>query len=111
MTGLGGHEGDLNRGAITHFAYQNYFWRLAQSRAQSVGIIVKIVAEFALIECRLELWMHKLDRVLKGDDMNGLFLVNLIEDGCERSRFSASCGTRYQNQACFFRSHFAKEWW
>ena len=54
MASLCRHQGDFDRGTVAHFAHENDFRRLPQRRPQTVGIIVKILAQLALIECRLE---------------------------------------------------------
>ena len=45
-------------------------WR--KRGAQAVGIIVKIVPEFALIERRLPRRMHEFDRIFQRDDVDRL---------------------------------------
>ena len=75
-------------------------WR--RRGAQAVGIVVKIVAEFALIEGRLAGRMHEFDRILQRDDMDRLGFVDLIEKRGERGRLAAASRARDQNQARFF---------
>ena len=44
MTSFRRHQRDFDGGAVAHFADENDFRRLAQRGAQTIGIIVKIVA-------------------------------------------------------------------
>ena len=92
MTRLRRRERDFDRSAIAHFAHQDDLGRLTQGSPQPVWIIVKVVSELALIKGGFKFRVNELDRVLKGDNMNRLRLVNLVENGGEGGCFSAACG-------------------
>ena len=108
VTGLRGHERDLDRGAIAHFADQNYFGCLAQCGPQPVRVIVEVVPQLPLIEGRFEFWMNVFDRVLERDDMHGLRLVNLIEDRGQSGCLSAPGSAGDQDQPSFFSGNFVE---
>ena len=75
-------------------------WRNAARKP--FGIIVKIVAEFALVEGRFARRMHEFDRIFQRDDVHRLRFVDLIEKGRERRRLAAAGRAGDQNQARFF---------
>src|ERR1700704_5620870 len=109
MPGLCGHERNLDGGAIAHFTDQNYFRRLTQRGAESGWIIIEIVAEFALVEGGLEFRVNEFNRVLERDDVDGLGLIDLVENASQRGRFSAARGAGHQDQSGFFFRHFTED--
>ena len=94
---LSRHQCHFDRGAIAHFADQNDFGRLAERGPQAVGIIVKIVPELPLIEGGALCGVDEFDRVFEGDDVDGLLLVDLIEERRQGCRFAAAGCTRHQH--------------
>ena len=81
---LGGGHGDFNRLAVAHFADEDHLRRLAQRRAQPVGVRVEIRDEFTLVEGALVVRVDELHRVFQGHDVERLRAVNLVEHGGER---------------------------
>jgi hypothetical protein len=79
VPGFGSHQRHFHCGAITHFTNQDHLGRLPQSRSQPVRIIVEIVAELTLVEGGLLFRMNELDRILEGDDVNGLSRINFVQ--------------------------------
>ena len=67
------------------------------------------MTELALIERRMFLRMHVLDRIFEGNDVHRLRLVNLIENGRQRGRFAAARRAGYENEPCFFLGDFMKD--
>ena len=102
VAGLRGAQGDLDRLAVAHFADENDFGRLAQGGAQAVGEAVEISAQFALVERGHVVRMNKFDRVFQRDDVNGLGVVDLVEDGGQRGGFAGAGRAGDQHQAGFF---------
>ena len=109
MAGFGRHHRDLDRGPVAHFANQNDFRRLTQRRAQSGRIIVEVVSKLALIERRLALRMHVLDRIFEGNDVDRLRIVDLVENGSQGCGLAATGGTCDQDKACFFLRDLVKD--
>src|SRR5438046_2852523 len=66
------HQSDFDRGTVAHFPHENDFRRLPQRRPQAIGIIVKILAQLALIECPLKKWMNELNRIFQRHDVHRL---------------------------------------
>ena len=79
VPGFRRHQRHFHRRAVAHFADQNHFRRLAERGPQTVRVIVKIVAELALIEGGLHRRMHEFDRIFQRHDVDGLVDVDLIE--------------------------------
>ena len=65
VASLCGHQRDFDGSAVAHFADENNFRCLSQCRAQAIRIIVKILAELALVKGGLARWMHELNRILQ----------------------------------------------
>ena len=78
MTGFGGHQRDLDGGAIAHFSHQDDFRGLPQGGAQSVWIIIEVMTKFSLVEGGLAFGMNKLNWILQGDNVDGLVFVNFV---------------------------------
>jgi hypothetical protein len=90
MAGLSRHQGDFDGRAVAHFAHQNDLGRLAQGRAQAVGIIVKIVSQLALVERGAFRRVHEFDRIFERDDVNRLLFVDLVEERCQGGRLTTA---------------------
>ena len=50
--------------------------------------------------------MHEFNRIFQRDDVNGLGLVDLIENGRESGGLAAAGGAGHQNQAGLFLGDF-----
>ena len=74
--------------------------------AQPIRIIVEIVTEFALVESRFQLGMNELDRIFQGDDVDGLGLVDLVENGRESGGLATAGGACDQNKAGLLLGYF-----
>ena len=101
VTCLRCHQCDFDRGTIAHFAHENDFRRLPQRRPQAVGIVVKILAQLALVECRLKTWMNELNRIFQRDDVDRLRLVNFIEHRRQSGGFTAAGRTGDEHEPGF----------
>ena len=102
MAGLGRHQGDFDGGAVAHLADQNDFRRLAKRRPQTVGIVIEVMPELALIESGAFGRMDKFDGVFQRHDVDWLLLVDLVEERGQRRRFTASGCARYEHEPGFF---------
>ncbi len=87
MAGFRGHQRDFHCGAVAHFADEDDFGRLAQGGPQAVGIVVKIVPEFALVEGGFALRMNEFDRIFQRNDVDRLSVVDLVQKRREQSSF------------------------
>jgi hypothetical protein len=85
VSGLGGGEGDLNRFAIAHLSDKNHFGRLTQGCSECQCKTWGIGVQFALVNRGLHVRMQELDRVLNGNDVIGLLVIDLADD-CSQSR-------------------------
>src|ERR1700730_5313319 len=108
MACLRRHQSDLDGGAIAHFTDQNYFRRLTQRGAESGWIIIEIVTELALVKGGLEFRVNEFDWVLERDNVDGLGLIDLVEDASQSGRLSAAGGSGHQNESGFFFRHFTE---
>ena len=109
VPGFRGHQCNLDGGAIAHFTDQDDLGSLAERRAQSVGIIIKVVTQFALVESRFLRRVHEFDRILQGDDVHRLLLVYLIEQRRQGGRLTASGRPGEKDQPRFLLGNFRED--
>src|SRR5438045_5877718 len=60
------------------------------------------MAQLALVECRALRGMDEFDRVFEGDDVDGLFLVDLVEQRGQGRLLSAAGRAGHQDEPRFF---------
>ena len=98
MTGLGCLERNFSRFVVAHFPDENDFWRLSQCRAQSRGKILRIMADFSLIDCRAFVGVKIFNGIFDCDDVVVLGLVNDVDNGGERRALTGPgwAGEQYQ---------------
>ncbi len=99
LAGFGGGQRGLNRIQIAHFAEQNYVWRLAQCRAKSGFVALRVVFDFALGYHALLMRVDKLNRVLNRNDVPAPALVDAVDDAGKRRRLSARGGPGDKHQS------------
>ena len=88
VSGLGGLSGDAHRLCVAHLAYEDDVRILAQGAAESLGERGGVYADFALVDQAPQVVVDELDRVLDGDDMQTLGLVEFAHHGGKRGRFA-----------------------
>ncbi len=109
MAGFRRAQGDLDRFLVAHLPDENDLGRLAQGRAQAVGVGIKINAQFTLVERGLLVRVHKFHRVFQRDDMDGLGLIDLVEDGGERGGFAGTGRAGDKDQPGLFLGDFLED--
>src|SRR5438552_10159044 len=73
VAGLGRLQAKLGRLAVADFADEDDLRRLTERSAKAVGEGVEVAAQLALVEGCLDVGMDELNRVLQGDDVDGLW--------------------------------------
>src|SRR5581483_7849009 len=96
MAGLGRFERDLGRLEVAHFADEDHFRRLPEGGAQGEREGRGVAAQLALVDRGDAVVVEEFDRVLDGDDVIRLFLIELIDDGGERRGFAGAGRPRHQ---------------
>ena len=110
MPGLGRRQYCRNRFRIAHLSHQNHVRTLAQNASNRACKIGRIPAHFDLLDDGLPIRVQKLNRILNGDHMIVAIGVDQIEQGGQRRTFTASRGSRHQNQSLPSFRQPAKEW-
>src|SRR5262249_23983483 len=105
MARFRGHQGDFYRGPVAHLADEDDLWRLAQGSTQAIGIVVKIVTEFALVDGGFALAVSILDWVFQGNDVCGLCFINLVYEGGQGGGLATSGGAGHQDETSLLCSH------
>src|SRR5205085_2567129 len=59
-------------------------------------------AEFPLVERRHVVWVYKFHRIFQRDDVDGLGVVDLVQNRGEGGGFAGTGGARDQDEAGFF---------
>ena len=77
VAGFGGFESDFDGFFVAHFADQNDLGRLAQGGAQGERETWRVAVKFALVNRGFLVAVQEFDGVLNGEDVIGLFLVDL----------------------------------
>ena len=104
VAGFRGGHADFDSFTVAHFTDENDLRRLAQRGAQAGGECAEVVSHFPLIERRLLLRVHELDRVFECHDVHRLRFVQFIQQRSQRRGFSASGRARNQHESgLFFR--------
>ena len=97
MAGLRGLEGDGDGLHVAHLPDQDHLGRLAQGCAQGEGEGLGVVAHLALVDGRLVVRVEVLDQVFDGDDVDGLVLVDLVDDRGEGRGFAGARGPGHED--------------
>ncbi len=105
MARLRGGEADLHRLAVPHLADEDHLRRLAERRAQPVREGIEIVPHLPLVEGGLLVGVGEFHRVLEGDDVDRLMLVDLIEERRKRCRFAAPRRAGDEDDPVFLLGH------
>ena len=90
MTGLGDDQRRLDGLEIAHFADQDDVGVLPQHVLQRLGEAVRVGEHLALVDHRVLVLVHELDRVLDGDDVLGARVIDLVDHRRERRRLAAA---------------------
>ena len=99
VAGFRGGHADFDSFTVAHFTDENDLRRLAQRGAQAGGECAEVVSHFPLIERRLLLRVHELDRVFECHDVHRLRFVQFIQQRSQRRGFSASGRARNQHES------------
>ena len=94
-------EREFDRLEIAHFTHHHDVRILAQRTAQRRGKGLCMHADLAVIDQRLLRAMHKLDRVLDGDDVIFAVQVRVIDHRGERGAFARTRRTGHEYEAFF----------
>ena len=103
-----GHR-DIERFAIANFADKNCLRRLPQGRAQAIGKVGEILAQLALADRRLAVFVEKFDRIFQRHDVDLLALVQLVQHRGQRRRLAGAGSAGHQNDAVLLSHDFAKD--
>ena len=79
MAGLSGFQGHLHSFAIAQVADQNHTRRLPQRGTERQREVGGVAVQLTLVDGRTLVIVQKLDRVLDGDDVTGVLIVDAIE--------------------------------
>jgi hypothetical protein len=96
---LGGFERDLYRLAVAHLADEDDLRGLAQGGAQGAREVGRVRAELALVNRRVLVDVEELYRVLDGDDVVILRLVDQVDDGRQRGALAGAGRPRHEDDA------------
>ena len=84
VAGFGGVDGRLERIAVAHFAHQDHVRVFPDRVLQRRVPVDDVEADLALVDDRLLVLEHELDRVFDREDVQGLTLVEVVEHGGDR---------------------------
>src|SRR6202789_4453191 len=107
VAGFGDAQRRFDGFQITHFADQHDIRVFTKSGAQSVCKTLRIGVQLALIDHAIFVHVHKLDRILNGEDVVVALAVDLVDHGCERGRLARTGWSSDQHQAARLIEKFA----
>ena len=84
---------------VAKLAHQNHVRILSQGGVQGGREGGGMHADLALADEAVLAYVHKLDRILDGEDVAFLARIDVIDHGSERGGFAGSCLAGHQNQA------------
>src|SRR6266850_1510009 len=99
VSGLGAGQRQADGLEIAHLAHQDHVRVLAQRAAQGVGERQRVRSDLALVDQAFLRLVHELDRVLDGEDMALLVVVDLVDHGGERRGLARARGTGHEDDA------------
>ena len=108
MAGFRGFQRNFDGFLVAHFADQDYFRRLPQRGAQCQREAGRVAVKFALMNRAFLVLVQELDGIFDGQDVVGLFVVDLINDRGQRGRFAGTGRSRDQHDAVAHSTNFAK---
>ncbi len=98
MPGFRDVQGRIHRLQIPHLSDHDHIRILPQSIFKSTGKGRGVGVDFSLVDERGIMSMEILDRILNRQDVTMPFLVDLVDQSCQGSGFSAAGGTGHQDQ-------------
>ena len=98
MPRFGGHQRHLEGFGVAHFADQDHVRVLAHDVAQPVGEVRHVNAHLALVDDRLGVRVQVFDRVLDGDDVERLGLVDDLDQRRQRGGLARAGDAGDQHQ-------------
>ena len=105
-----GGERQADRLEIAHFADEDVVRVFAQRRAQRVGERQRVRPDLALVDQALLRLVQELDRILDGEDVPVLALVDVVDHRGERGRLArARSGPVTQDQAARAVGHLGED--
>ncbi len=111
VTGFGAGERQADRLQIAHLAHQDHVRVLAQRAAQRVRERQGVRADLALVDQALLRLVHELDRVLDGEDVAVLVLVDLVHHRRQRGRFARAGRPGDQHDAARLVGDLGEDLW
>src|SRR5215207_4157317 len=99
MTSLRSFQCDLGGFEISHFADEDYFWRLTQGGAQGRGKVARVVPNLSLIDGRPFVQVKVFDWIFDRNNMVVLLLVDDVDYGRLSRTLTGTGWTSYQYQA------------
>ena len=99
MPRLGRRERDAHRLGVPHLADDEHVGRLAHRGAQRRREIRSVQTDLDLLDEAPVMRVLVLDRVLDRDDVPGVALVDLLDEGGERRRLAGARGASDQHEA------------
>ena len=102
MSRFCGGERGADTFKVAHFAQHNYVGVLTKRGAECARIIACVAPDFPLRDHATVGRISIFDRVFNCDDVRRNDAVEIIDDACERCRFTASRRSRNKNESAFF---------
>ena len=90
VAGLRGRDRERDGLQVAHLADEDHVGILAQRLAERLRERLRVRRDLALVDQRLLARVDVLDRVLDGDDVAALGLVDPVDQGRERRRLAAA---------------------
>src|SRR5512139_659443 len=88
VAGFGGGQREADGFQVAQFADQDDVGVFPQRAAQGVGERQRVRADLALVDQALLALVHEFDRVLDGEDVRVLVLVDVVHHRCQRGRLA-----------------------
>jgi hypothetical protein len=101
VAGLGRGQGQADGLQVAHLADQDDVGILAQGRAQRLVEAEGVTVHLALVDDRLLRLVHELDRVLDGEDVAELLVVDVVDHRRQGGRLAGTGRTGDQAQAAW----------
>ena len=99
VTGLGERERDRDRVEVAHLTEEDDVGVLTKGAAQTVGEAVHVGAHLALVDHRGLVEVQVFDRVLDGEDVTRLLLVDLVDHRGERRALARTGGAHDEHES------------
>ena len=108
VAGVGGLQRDPHRLGIPQLSHQDHVGVLPQGPPQRLRKARRVAADLALGHEALLRHVHKLDRVLDGDDPQAMVVIEVVDHRSQRRALAAPRRARHQHQAAILLSDVLK---